>query len=136
MGNSSKFFWGKRKKKKELESLLQGWKFDMARSYGEAGEKVLYQELCNLALLYISLCREDQHYNSVILGIGHIKNDTLVTKIMKDILAVAYEVPLELGASEELEMLSRAAGQMFCESFPEAREEFEQKVEEFRNGRR
>ncbi|MBQ9321339.1 MAG: hypothetical protein IJ239_03125, partial [Eubacterium sp.] len=104
LANSSKSLFFKRKNKRELESLRADWQFDLAAEYGETGQKVLYQEFCQLTRVYLDLCQKDKNYGSILFGIGHIKEDSLMGKIGRDIYTVAYEVPQEYGVAEELRL--------------------------------
>lgn len=118
----------KKKREKELASVMSDWQFDLANQYGETGKRVLYQEFCNLTLVYIDLCRRDKTYGSVLLGIGRISEDSMVTKIARDIFKVAYEVPKQLEVAEQLRSFTNAATAMVCEKFPEIEEEFLESV--------
>ena len=61
--------------------------------FGEIGEKILYQEIYHMGVLYINLCLEDKQYNSVLLGLGHMSEDKVMRKIARDMVKVGYYVP-------------------------------------------
>ena len=129
LANSSKSLFFKRKNKRELESLRADWQFDLAEEYGETGQKVLYQEFCQLTRVYLDLCQKDKNYGSILFGIGHIKEDSLMGKIGRDIYTVAYEVPQEYGVAEELRLFTDAASRTLTDVFPEITDDFYELVE-------
>ncbi|MBQ2626953.1 MAG: hypothetical protein IJG17_04150 [Eubacterium sp.] len=129
LANSSKSLFFKRKNKRELESLRADWQFDLAAEYGETGQKVLYQEFCQLTRVYLDLCQKDKNYGSILFGIGHIKEDSLMGKIGRDIYTVAYEVPQEYGVAEELRLFTDAASRTLTDVFPEITDDFYELVE-------
>ena len=129
LANSSKSLFFKRKNKRELESLRADWQFDLAAEYGETGQKVLYQEFCQLTRVYLDLCQKDKNYGSILFGIGHIKEDSLMGKIGRDIYTVAYEVPQEYGVAEELRLFKDAASRTLTDVFPEITDDFYELVE-------
>ena len=127
--NSSKSFMFKKKARKELDNVKKDWKFDLAAEYGEAGQKVLYQELCNLTRVYLDLCQKDRNYGSILFGLGRVKEETLMSKIGRDIYSVAYEIPQLIGAEEELKLFTDAATRTLTEVFPEISDDFYEYIE-------
>ncbi len=113
---------------RDIQSVMDDWKFDLAGEYGEAGKRILYQEFCNMVLVYIDLCKRDKTYGAVILGIGRISDESLMMKIARDIYNVAYDVPEQAGISADLKLFTEAATAMVCEVFPEIEDEFLGKV--------
>ena len=89
--------------------------------YGETGEKILEQEFRNLTWVYAHLCQTDKSYSSVFFGIGHMKEDTLISKIARDCWHVAYEIPQMLEKVEEFRIFTRGVTEGFCEIYPEQR---------------
>lgn len=127
--NSPKSFMFKKKARKELDNVKKDWKFDLAAEYGEAGQKVLYQELCNLTRVYLDLCQKDRNYGSILFGLGRVKEETLMSKIGRDIYSVAYEIPQLIGAEEELKLFTDAATRTLTEVFPEISDDFYEYIE-------
>jgi hypothetical protein len=122
---------GSRNKKRmarDIQSVMDDWKFEMAGQYGETGKRILFQEFCNMVLVYIDLCKKDKTYGAVILGIGRISDESLMMKIARDIYNVAYNIPDEAGISADLKLFTEAATAMVCEAFPEIEDEFLGKV--------
>ncbi len=117
ISNISKGSFGKKQVKKELDAVRKDWQFAEAAAYGETGAEVLYQELCNMVRLFVQLCQKDRAYGSVIFGLGHMKEKSLIGKIARDIYRVAFQIPRDAGVEEEFEPLSRAASEVYCEIF-------------------
>lgn len=128
--SSSKSFFGPSKKKtrRELDSIRSDWQMDLAEQYGEDGRRVLYEEFCNMTLVYMSLCHTDKNYGSILLGIGHMKDESLVAKIARDIYTLAYEVPDQTDTAEEFRLFTEAATAMFCEKYSSQQNELMDRV--------
>ena len=126
--NSGTLFF-KKKAKRELGNVRKDWQFDLAEEYGETGQKVLYQELCNMTRVYLDLCQKDRNYGSILFGIGKIKEESLVNKIAKDIYTIAYEIPQMAGLEEELKLFTDAATRTLTDMFPEITDDFYEMVE-------
>ena len=121
LANARKSFGFKRKVRKELASVKSDWQFELAAAYGETGQKVLYQEFCQLTRVYLELCQKDRNYGAI-----------LINKIGKDIYTIAYEIPREIEAEEELRLFTEAASRTLTESFPEIADDFYELVEKNR----
>ncbi len=132
LGTARKSFGFKRKVRKELASVKSDWQFELAAAYGETGQKVLYQEFCQLTRVYLELCQKDRNYGAILFGVGRIKEETMVNKIGKDIYTIAYEIPREIEAEEELRLFTEAASRTLTESFPEIADDFYELVEKNR----
>ncbi len=50
----------------------------------EFSEDVLYHEMCQLISLYIDTCLDDNHYQAILFGLGHLKRDQLQAKLGMD----------------------------------------------------
>ncbi|MCI1328349.1 MAG: hypothetical protein LKG53_05010 [Lachnospiraceae bacterium] len=113
---------------RDIRSVMDDWKFELAGQYGEAGNRILYQEFCNMALVYIDLCKKDRTYGAVILGIGRISDDSLTMKIARDIYSTAYDIPDEAGIRDDLRLFTEAATAMVCEALPGVGDDFMEMV--------
>ncbi len=51
----------------------------------EFSEEVLYQEMCHLAMVYISSCLQDSKYAGVFWGLGKISDEKLQIRITTDL---------------------------------------------------
>ncbi|MBR0398335.1 MAG: hypothetical protein IJI10_08700 [Eubacterium sp.] len=132
LANARKSFGFKRKVRKELASVKADWQLDLAAEYGEAGQKVLYQEFCQLTRVYLDLCQRDRNYGAILFGVGRIKEETLQSKIGRDIYTIAYEIPQEIDAVEDLKLFTDAAARTLTDVFPEITDGFYELVEKNR----
>lgn len=117
--SASKSIFSKKKVPKQFEAIRKDWCMDLAGEYGETGEKVLYQEFCNMMRRYFYLCEEDRNYNSILLGIGRIKKESRIKKIAGDVRHMAFEIPEETKTAEELKLFTKAAADTFRAVYPE-----------------
>lgn len=99
----------KRRLKREIDGIKKDWQFELCESYGETGAKALYDELYNLVLLYMELCRRDKTYNSILWGMGHISENKQTNKIIGEINEVAWIIPEKIGAGDALKPFPDAA---------------------------
>ena len=132
LANARKSFGFKRKVRRELASVKADWQLDLAAEYGEAGQKVLYQEFCQLTRVYLDLCQRDRNYGALLFGVGRIKEETLQSKIGRDIYTIAYEIPQEIDAVEDLKLFTDAAARTLTDVFPEIADGFYELVEKNR----
>ena len=79
----------------------------------------LYQELCNMTRLYLKLCKDDKTYSSIILGLGRMKDASLVQKMARDVFTLAYEIPRQTGLEEDFRLFTKAATDTFFEVYPD-----------------
>ncbi len=122
MNGSAKGIFGKRKVSKQKEEILADWKVAMCEEYGEIGKTVLYEELFNMAYLYITLCTTDKNYGAILLGLGHMKDEDLVNKIAKDVYTMAYETPESTDTVEDFAIFTQAATDAFCAKFDDEKD--------------
>lgn len=97
-------------------------------------KEVLYQEYRNLISIYVQLCRHDSKYQSVLLGLGTLKEEDLSYKLAKDLYRIVCGAPRLCGRAEDFALLSEAARDSFFSYFPNdkdswdlARKDFEKK---------
>ncbi|MDO4478264.1 MAG: hypothetical protein Q4B73_04385 [Lachnospiraceae bacterium] len=102
---------------KSIDKILKSIGLD-AYDFGEMGEKVLYDELYHMAVLFINLSLEDKQYSSVILGFGHISEDKLQRKIARDVVKTGYIVP-EVVKFKHYELWEKAALEAYVDYFPD-----------------
>lgn len=118
LGTSAKGLFAARKIAREKAAIRSDWKMDLAAGYGSTGETVLYEELYNMARLYIDLCRHDRTYSSYLLGLGTLNEDALSGKIAKDIYQTAFVTAEEIGTGDEFAVFRKAAADAFCDVYP------------------
>ncbi len=68
---------------------------------GEFSREILYRELCQLIACYIDMCRDDTHYQSVVLGLGRMSSESLIGKISSDMQLIWEQIVKYLGENEE-----------------------------------
>lgn len=128
LNTSSRSFLGRKKMDREKQKILEDWSMELAESYGEKGQEALYHEFCNMTRLYLKLCQEDKSYSSLILGIGTMKKESLINKIAQEIFTLAYAVPRYTGTEELFSGFTRAATDVFYETFPRNRDLLERRI--------
>ena len=117
MDGGSMGLFGNKRIEKEKQKVYEDWQIDLVKSYGEVGEEVLYQELFNMAKLYIELCHDDSAYRSVFFGLGRMKEDKLTAKIANEFYKLGYAIPARFDMQEELRPFTRGLTDAFCEIF-------------------
>lgn len=118
--NESKGLFAKGRIKKTMQLIRRDWCMELASEYKETGDRILYQEFCNMMRLYFKLCEEDRNYNAVLLGFGHISDDSRTAKIAKEVYSSAYDIPKAVGAEEELKLFTKAAEETFRQVYPDS----------------
>lgn len=126
--NAAKGFFARSKIRKTMQLIREDWCMDTAQSYGQVGEQILFQELCNMMRLYFKLCEEDNNYNAVLLGFGHISDESRTAKISREVYDLAYDIPRATGLAEELELFTRAADQTFRQVYPDSEALLDDKI--------
>lgn len=110
-------FFGKGRAKKKMAKLAKDFMF--AEGTSEALKDVLFREYVNLVAVYISLCQKDKNYKSIILGVGSMKEESLVYKIAEDVYTTGCGAAVLGGMTEEYELLMRASKAGFLSAFPQ-----------------
>ena len=75
-------------------------------------------ECQHLVRFYMDLCEKDKNYNSVLCGLITIKKDSAKAKLQRDIYETAILLPQEIGLEEDLDLLTKAAREMYELQFP------------------
>lgn len=74
----------------------------------EYGTEILYEELCHLIRCYITICKDDPSYRSVILTVVKMSDERCREKIKRDLKIFAEIIPESLGMEGEFGLLKRA----------------------------
>ena len=82
-------------------------------------QDVLFKEYVNLVAIYISLCQKDKNYKSIVLGVGTMKDESLLYKIAEDVYNTGCGAAILSGMTEQYELLMRATKSAFLDSFPQ-----------------
>ena len=109
------FFKGRTKKK--MMKLAEGFMFSEGTT--EALQDVLFKEYVNLVAVYISLCQKDKNYKSIVLGVGTMKDESLLYKIAEDVYNTGCGAAILSGMTEQYELLMRASKAAFLDAFPQ-----------------
>lgn len=117
--DAAKRFFGSKSARKEINKYLTKLKFEEIRGKGELYEELLYRECCHLAKMYMELCETDRTYNSTLCGIMPIKGERAKQKIKLDIYETAVALPPVLKMERELELITKAAKEMYALHFPD-----------------
>lgn len=118
--NAGHKVFGAGRAQKEIRKELDDVKFRELRAKSPLHEELLYRECVHLVNLYIDLCERDKNYNSVLCGLMTIKKENAVAKLQKDIYETAIQLPQEIGLSDDLDLITKAAREVYAFRFPEA----------------
>lgn len=120
------YFPGEKKiMRRDIADVERDWQFPLCSGYGDIGDEALYDELYNLALLYMELCEKDKTFNSVILGLFSITKERREQKIGQDLYDAAVAVPERLDVVDEMKIMTKAFTDAYRNRYPaEAREIF------------
>lgn len=116
--NASRKFFGVRSAQKDIRKELELLKFQELCSRSPLHKELVYRECENLISLYMELCAKDKNYNSVILGLMTMKEESSLAKMKKDIYETAICVPRDVNMEEELSLITRAARKIYEDRFP------------------
>lgn len=113
----SKLF-GNKNTVKEIRKHLDKLKFQEFAERSEKHRELLYRECCHLVKTYIDLCGEDRSYNSTLFGIMTMKKESAEYKLKRDIYETAVRLPKIVEMEKELELITKAAREMYELRFP------------------
>lgn len=116
--SGNKLFTGSKGARKEINRELTKMKFQQIREKSALHEELLYRECCHLVNLYMDLCSRDKSYNTIICGIITMSRDSAKAKLQRDIYETAVLLPGELNMQEELELITKAAREIYELQFP------------------
>ena len=116
--NTGHKVFGSGRAQKEIRNELDDVKFREIRAKSPLHEELLYRECRHLVRFYMNLCEKDKNYNSILCGLVTIKKDSAKAKLQRDIYETAIRLPQELGLENELDILTKAAREMYELQFP------------------
>lgn len=116
--SGNRWFTGSKGARKEIGRELAAVKFHELREKSDLHEQLLYRECCHMVDLYMNLCVTDKSYNTIICGIITISKDSAKAKLQKDIYETAIKLPVDLGMTEELALITKAAREIYEIQFP------------------
>ena len=113
----SLFRW--RGARKEITKHLKKLKFDEIQEKSPLHKELLYRECCHMVRTYMQLCEEDKNYNSLAFGIMSLSDDKKVEKLRQDIRETAFQLPGAVKMEKELDIVVRAAKEIYSDYFSE-----------------
>lgn len=116
--NSSGKFFGWKAARKEILKQMNKLKFQEFQEKSDLHKELLYRECCHLVHTYMELCKIDKTYNTQLFGIMPIKEENAKNKLKKDIYETAVRLPVNLNLEEELDLITRAAKEVYELHFP------------------
>lgn len=116
--DAGKRIFGGKSARKEIVKSLSKLKFKEIREKSALHEELLYRECCHLVKLYMELSEKDKSYNSVLCGILTMNSEKAKKKLQHDIYETAILLPPSIGMEEELELITKAAREMYEVHFP------------------
>lgn len=116
--DAGKRIFGGKSARKEIVKSLSKLKFKEIRKKSALHEELLYRECCHLVKLYMELSEKDKSYNSVLCGILTMNSEKAKKKLQHDIYETAILLPPSIGMEEELELITKAAREMYEVHFP------------------
>lgn len=116
--NAGHKVFGSGRAQKEIFKELDDVKFREISKKSSLHEELLYRECLQLVKFYMDLCEKDKNYNSILCGLVTIKKDSAISKLKRDIYETAIRLPKELGLEKDLELISRAAREVYELQFP------------------
>ena len=116
--NAGHKVFGSGRAQKEIRKELDDVKFREIRAKSALHEELLHRECQHLVRFYMDLCEKDKNYNSVLCGLITIKKDSAKAKLQRDIYETAILLPQEIGLEEDLDLLTKAAREMYELQFP------------------
>ena len=94
---------GSAKNAKKILKMMEDLGMTAAASGDSALREALRAEIRHAVRLYITICRQDRHYSSIVFGLGRMSEESVTAKIRSDIEKIAHgvdEAEDESGAAE------------------------------------
>ncbi len=117
--------WHKKEYKRVLDMLGQ----ELVDQYGEMGAELVYLEIYHTIERYIDSCATDKRYSTMILGLGHLKDEQIIRKIALELYGICNNVAPAITESEEFKRFRQAARDCFCAKYPEYADSFDYMME-------
>lgn len=110
--------FGVKNARKQILKNLEKMKFQETAEKSEMHRELLYKECCHLVRTYMKLCTQDRSYNTMLCGLMRIDPDKAEQKLKNDIYQTAVKLPSALKLDGELELIMKAAREVYEEFFP------------------
>ncbi len=99
------------------ERILHDLFLDDIHYYGENGRMVLYDEFCNCAGLYYSLCDDNKFYRTKLFGIMPISQTEVNKKILREIKSIKEKALPNLKLEQEMELFVKAFFDVYLQKY-------------------
>jgi len=116
--------WMARTHKRDMKKTKAYLCYDIPGKYGADGEEILYLEFYHMLDYYIDICLKDKKYGGLLMGMGTMKKENLISKIAKDLYKTSYELPDGFEAPSAHKLFQKAAKQSFYNRFPSYKDYF------------
>lgn len=116
--DAQKKWLGVKRARKEIAGLLEKLQFAQIAGKSELHHELLYRECCHLVKIYMELCEKDKNYNNLLCGLISMSSERSKEKLQNDILQTAVKLPAALQMEEELDLITKAAKEMYEVQFP------------------
>ena len=120
-------FWAKfhNREMKKTQDLLC---YDIPEKYGEAGQEILYLDLYHMVDYYIDICLRDKKYSGLLMGLGTMKKEDLISKIALDLHKTCFTICDGFTLAPAHKLLQKAAQQCFANRFPWKKDILDKKI--------
>lgn len=116
--DADKKWFAIKRARKEINKQLEKLNFAELSQKSELHKELLYRECCHLVKLYMELCEKDKTYNNMFCGLISMSEERSKEKLQADVRETAIRLPAALQMEEELQMLTKAAREMYELHFP------------------
>ena len=116
--NADKKLFAAGRARREIQRELDKLQFAKTAAKSELHRELLYRECCHLVKLYMDLCQKDKSYNNMLCGLVSMSSESAKEKLKSDIIQVGVKLPKALGMEQELDLITRAAREMYGLYFP------------------
>ena len=107
-----------RRAAREIRKILANLKFQEYQDKGGLYAELHYKEVCHMVRTYMTLSKSDRNYNSTIFGMMKMSDERSSDKLKNDVINMAVGLPEKIGMVQELEIVTRAAREVYEEFFP------------------
>lgn len=116
--DAEKKWFAIKRARKDITKNLEKLHFQELSQKSDLHRELLYRECCHLVMLYMDLCEKDKSYNNMLCGLVSISSERAKEKLQNDIRHTAVELPAALQLTEELDLITKAAKEMYEVKFP------------------
>lgn len=117
--NASKSRFHKKAGRKEIRKNLDEIQFTQILNKSELHRELLYEEICHMLKLYMSLCEKDKSYRNTFFGLLTMNDDSFREKLRSDVYETAVLLPRRLEMQEELKIFEEALREVYPQVFPD-----------------